>query len=409
MIKHLQQKIYKIVEFNIYVVLFLSFLTKGEGILNTILFLNFILFLISLKCYDIKLNFLKNSISLFFYLFLLSMIISSIFSINPLYSFSELLKDPLKAFLFFPVFLWIINDEKKIKNIAFIFFLLLIVYVLNGYYSLLFKKIYHADTWLLHTTLNRYGGLLALLISFGILYFLIEKKVYLKIFFLFIVIITIFSIILNATRTAYLSLLVVLMGWFVFYFAKNNFIKRFLIFCLFLTLIGILGWHSSDFVKTKIIRTKDDFHTFNHRSMGWLSALEASLKSPIIGWGVGKKIYHEDIPFTNTSFKVSPKKSIVGLETPHNTFLAIAFHQGLLGLISFLGMFFFTIKYLKFRLNLKKDFLSLLNFTILISFISYFGIFAFFNPTKFLYFSFFISMGAAFYNIRQKINENSNS
>ncbi|GAQ94591.1 O-antigen ligase [Thermodesulfovibrio aggregans] len=398
------EKIYLIMECNIYSALLLAFLSKGEAILNVMLFLNFVLWLIIIKFDFSKVSLLKNSVSIFFYLYILSIIISTFFSINPSYSFSQLLKDPLKAFLFFPVFLWIIDNESKLKRIAFVFFLLLIIYNLNGYYSFIFKDIYHSDTWLLHTTLNRYGGLLTLFIPFGILYFFYKENIYLKIFNILLMLATIFAIILNATRTAYLSLIIVLFLWSIFYFRKNI-IKGFVLIFLSLSIVGIAGWYSSDFVKTKIIKTKEDINTFNYRTIGWLSAIESSLNRPIIGWGYGKKIFHEDVPFLDTSYKTSPKKLNIGLETPHNTFFAILFQQGFLGFLTFMGVFFFTIKNLLFRLRFDKNFLNLIRFSVLTSYIGYFGIFAFFNPTKFFYFSIFTVLSLSIFNILRKINK----
>ncbi|MEN2986545.1 MAG: O-antigen ligase family protein [Thermodesulfovibrionaceae bacterium] len=397
-----------LMEINTYIVILLAFLSKGEGVLNFILFFNFILWLIAIKFDFSKANFFRDSVSICFYLYILSIIISIFFSIEPSYSLSQAIKDPLKSFLFFPVFLWVINNEIKLKRVAFILLLLLIIYNLNGYYSFFFKNIYYSDTWLLHTTLNRYGGLLSLLISFGILYFLYERNINIRILTALIIIATVLAIILNATRTAYLSLFIILLLWIVFYFRKK-FIKGLFSFLLFIGILGIIGWYSSDFVKTKIVKTKEDFTTFNYRTIGWISAIEASLNRPIVGWGYGKKIFHSDTPFMNTSFKTSPKKSNIGLETPHNTFLAVLFHQGIIGFIPFVGMFFLTIKKLLFKLNSERKFLNLLRVSTLLSFVGYFGIFAFFNPTKFFYFSIFISIGLVIFNSIKKQDENSNS
>lgn len=401
----LLEKIPVVIETNIYLIILLAFLSRGEGILNFLLFLNFILWVSTFKFYPFNFKLLRNPVSVMFYLFILSALISSLFSIDPSYSFSQLVKDPLKSFLFWPVFLWIIDNEVKLKKITFFLFLILIIYVVSGYYCFVFKNIYYPDTWLLHSTLNRYGGLLALLISYGIIYLFYRKEKFVKITLLLLVVATIYGIILNATRIAYLSLFISLLIWIIFYFRKHL-IKGIVFLFLCLGILGTVGWYSSDFVKAKIIKTKNDFSTFNQRKVGWDAAIEASLNRPITGWGFGKKIFHNDMPFVNTSFNFSPKKLDLGLETPHNTFLAVLFHQGFLGFIFFIGMFFLTIKNLTFKLNFNEDFLNLFRLSVLISYISYFGVFAFFNPTKFFHFTIFTCIGLVTFNLIKEANKN---
>jgi len=60
---------------------------------------------------------------------------------------------------------------------------------------------------------------------------------------------------------------------------------------------------------------------------------------PVLGWGYGASLYRRDEPFKNTIYKKAPqtKKGI------HNVFLRIMFHQGIVGLISYIFIIFTAV------------------------------------------------------------------
>jgi O-antigen ligase len=97
-----------------------------------------------------------------------------------------------------------------------------------------------------------------------------------------------------------------------------------------------------------------DLKTLNQRThLFWKPALEAAKKRPLFGWGYGNKIYRDQRPFENGE---KPNWALRG--GLHSTFISILFHQGIVGLLSYLFLLlstsFILIKIIRNETDEKK-------------------------------------------------------
>jgi len=395
----------RVVEYGIYIYMVFLLLSRGEGVRNVILFGSFFFWLIK---YRKRFSFLRHPLYVAFYVFIGSTILSSVFSLDPSYSLFELTKEPLRGFLLFPVFITFLDTRKKLLNVCYAFTLALIVILLNGYYSYLIKgiEIFHSRTWLLSEWYNKYASYLTFLIPFTIAIFFYTDKKVVRLISVVVYLFAFTALILNGTRTAWLAFVFIQLVWL--YFEKETLVKRlnvnFYILALTIITITIILIAYSPYVESKIITSISQLNTFNYRTIGWRAAIEASRGRPLLGWGYGKQIFHRDEPFKGTSFKRRPYVEIkdddtgwrLYLDDPHNTFLMVLFHQGLIGLTSyivFIGLAVFNL-YGAIRRDgegWRRYFLL----ACLSSLIGNFIIYAFFNPLRFHYLAVIIALGMA--------------
>jgi O-antigen ligase len=82
-------------------------------------------------------------------------------------------------------------------------------------------------------------------------------------------------------------------------------------------------------VKIRIDRLPRHLETFNERTEIWKPAISAFAQRPLVGWGYGDRIFHLEEPYRDTVYKDPPVKG------PHNSFLEVLFHQGLIGFVPY--------------------------------------------------------------------------
>jgi len=399
-----RDKLDRVVEFGIYIYLVFLLLSRGEGIRNIILFGNFFFWLITYRNRK-GLSFLRHPLSIVFFIFMGSAILSSAFSLDPRYSLFELTKEPLRAFLLFPVFIVFLDTHKRLLNVCYAFALALIVILLNGYYSYLIKglEIFHSRTWLLSEWYNKYASYLTILIPFLIaLFFYTDKKV-VRSTAVVIYPLALTALILNGTRTAWLAFVIIHLVWL--YFEKEALVKRlnvnFYILVLTIIAITVILITRSPYVERKIMASIPQLNTFNYRTIGWKAAIEASKERPVLGWGYGKLIFHNDTPFKNTSFGGRPYikdeyiRERLYLDDPHNTFLMVLFHQGLIGLFAYITLIAWAV-YTFWSVVMKEEgHIRYFMIACLSNLIGNFIVYSFFNPIRFHYLAVIIALGMA--------------
>jgi|Deesub1362A_J573_1020465.scaffolds.fasta_scaffold00173_22 O-antigen ligase len=394
----------RIVEAGIYIYLIFLLLSRGEGIRNVILFGNFILWLV---IYEKKVSLIRHHVYIALLAFIGSAVISSIFSLDHAYSLFELTKEPLRAFLLFPVFMAFLDDQRRLLRVCYALTFALVVILLNGYYSYLIKglEIFHSRTWLLSEWYNKYASYLNILWPFMIPLFLYTDRRILRSTVIAIYLLTITALILNGTRTAWLSFITIHLIWL--YFGREA-IKRLNInlFILVLTIIVITVILTiySPYVEEKIMTSIPQLNTLNYRTTGWRAAVEAFRARPLLGWGYGEMIFHRDEPFKETSFKRRPYVEVkdedsewrLYLDDPHNTFLMVLFHQGIIGLTAYVVLIGLAVSVLWGAIvrqgeGWKRHFMI----ACLSSLIGNFIVYAFFNPIRFHYLAVIIALGMA--------------
>jgi O-antigen ligase len=339
----------EIIAGGVYLYIVFMFLSKGESIRNILIFGNFALWLFSLKNRE-NLHLLKKPVSIFFWLFAGVTVCSVFFSIDPLYSFLSLRNDPLKPALLFAVIATVMSDRQRLKRTVYISCFTAMFIVFIGYYSYVVHDTYmlQPDVALLYVDHNRFARYLTTLLPFMLpLFCLLEKKRTLQAIILISFLLSVLAIILSTSRggvAAFVCMIFVLM----IYLSKTrgyNLYKLISGIIATTLLLGIVSWFYFPHVRERMSRTANELPTFNLRTEAWEPAIYAIKDRPLFGWGHGDKIFHMDEPYKNTPYKKAPApKSDVSPRNPHNTFLSLLFHQGIIGTIPYLLLIVIAIK-----------------------------------------------------------------
>lgn len=322
----------KIIEYGIYAYIFLMFLAKGEGIRNIIIVGGFALWLMTLKRRR-NLFLLKDPVSKWCWVYLGTIIISAIFSIEPLYSLRELKGAPLKFAFLFPVIATVISDEEKFRKIVFVSFFALIFIVFAAYYSYTIYdlEMLKPNTILVHAWHGRFGRYLCFLMPFSfILYFILRRRD-LKIIITVLLSMSVFALILSTSRMGYAAFILIILVW-SYHLSKKTMInakKTIAVIVTFFILTGGVAYFIFPDVSTRIDSSVKQIYDLNDRTQIWRSAGYAIKQRPLTGWGYGNRLFHIERPYKETPYKEPPIKG------PHNIFIEIAFHQGILGLIPY--------------------------------------------------------------------------
>lgn len=399
----------KIIEYGIYLYIILMFLTKGEGIRNILIFGNFGIWLLTLK-HRKNLYLLKEPVSVLFWLFLGVTFFSVIFSIDRVYSLLELKGEPLKSALLFPVISTVFVNEERLKKMVNVIFLALIFIVSIGYYSYFFHNIsvMKPDIAIMHTGFtgyNRFAVFLNSLLPFAFIFLLLPKKTIVKVFLGLLLLISVIALILTSSRMGLISFFCIVFLWSLYFSKTRNysFIKIMSVFTTAILITVTILWFSFPDVRNRVRPTSEQLRTFNLRTQAWEPAIHAILQRPIFGWGYGKRIFFQDVPFQNTQYKKAPA---IYPKNLHNTFIKILFHQGIIGLIPYLFLILFSIKYLWKRAFRHKGIRS---FVLIASVSVLFGNYIVHSMTEevpnLLYLSFILGLGVAV----NSIDENSNN
>ncbi len=161
-------------------------------------------------------------------------------------------------------------------------------------------------------------------------------------------------------------------GVFILFVFKRKHLKTMVIFTLIFVLFVISSlviifsfnlWPKS--VRYHLLSTSEELTTFHQRiERWWKPALDAAQKKPLFGWGYGNKIYRDQRPFEHGEKPYWDLKG--GL---HSTFIDVLFHQGIVGLLSYLFLLFSTsfilIKIIRSETDEKK-FLALALLSIIV-------------------------------------------
>lgn len=398
-----------ILEVSIYIYVILIFLTIGEGIRNILLFTNFFLWLLTLKNRE-NIKILTEPISLLFWGFIATILISVIFSIDPLYSFTSLREDPLKSVLLFPVLSTVLSEEKRFKRLTYVLFGVLIFTISIGFYSYWAYDlpIVKPNTPLRHANLNRFALDLNILFPFAFILFLTAKKPQIKIATIITVIAGISALILSTSRGGSIAFFSLILIWAVYGAKKYNadFKKILIGIIASFILLGTIFYNSSPYLKLKITALNKDIKTLSTRTTIWTPLVYAVSERPITGWGYGPNIFKIDLPFQNTPFKTSPSKIDPSLRQPHNAFLRVLFHQGIVGLFMYLALLIGAIKAFWKNALERKNFSSYILFACTSILISSYLVHSIVENTHLLYLSMILGIGVAARNLR---DEDSNS
>ncbi|MGB9715897.1 MAG: O-antigen ligase family protein [Thermodesulfovibrionales bacterium] len=343
LIKHLSY----LVEYGIYLYVFLLFFDKGEGLRTLGLYGAFTAWicLFSLK----KINFTIDLITLGFFAFVISTLLSSFFSIEPLYSLQSLKRDILKAtFIFFIVSTFF--DIKMLLRLSKIICVAGLINLAFGLHSFFLNRteFYTSENIFLSLDKNEFGFFINIFCPFFILFFVRSKNHSEKIFWGLSTLWAICAGLLSASRGAIAGVFSSIIIWSIYFLKRQRFKKNFIYILIFFILIIISFILSPKTIKEKLLSFPEDIKTFSLRTdYFWEPAIESVKKRPLLGWGYGNKIYRDYRPFKDIE---KPNWELRG--GLHSTFIGILFHQGMIGLLSYLLLLLSTILIL---INIMKN------------------------------------------------------
>ena len=323
-----------VIEHSMYLYFFLTFLAKGEGIRNILLFGGFILWLTTLRQRK-NLYLLREPVSILLWAYLAATFLSVIFSIDPLFSLRELKGELLKFSLLFPMIATVMTDEERLKNIVYVSIISLIFIVAAGYYSYAVEdlEMLKPNTIIVHVWHNRFARYLCILIPISSVLYFIWEKFSLRIVLTFTIIISVIALMLSTSRggiAAFISIIFICS----IYLSKTkgyNFKKTVLSAIVGVLFIGVLSYVYVDDVNKRLNALSTQVYTMNDRTILWSAAVMASMDRPLTGWGYGDLIFHYDEPFKNTVYG----KALDTDKDQHNMFIKIFFHQGIFGVITY--------------------------------------------------------------------------
>jgi O-antigen ligase len=334
----------RIIEYGIYLYVIFMFLSKGESIRSILIYGNFALWLFTLK-YRKNLYLLKEPVSILCWTYLGISIISVIFSIDPMYSLSRFKMDPLIFAVLFPVIATVMSDETRLKRMACVCLFTAVFISLIGYYSYISHDLLmlKPDITLMHVHHNKFAKYLNTLLPVAFILYFIWKRPVLRGVLTVSFVILILALLLNTSRGGYISFFSMVLIWSVYLArTRGHSITRIMAIVIAITfLIGTLSWFLFPDLKTRILA-----NPLNDRINAGTAAMYGIKQRPLHGWGYGKKIFHKNEPFDKTPLKISPynDESSVPYDDPHNTFLTVLFHQGIIGFIPYVFLVFLSVK-----------------------------------------------------------------
>lgn len=326
----------RMIEYGIYGYIFLMFLAKGEGIRNILIFGNFALWLITIR-YRKHLFLLKDPVMILVWIYLASILSSAVFSIDPVYSFMEFKGDPLKFALLLPVIATVMADEQRLVRGCFVSFITLMLIVLAGYYSYAVYDIemLKPHTVLVHAWHSKFARYVCMLMPFSFILYFFWKRRELKVVLVISLIVSAVALLLSTARTGIVAFMSIAAVWILFLSRGTvyNFWKVTGMFVILVLLTGsaIFFFIPDSNIRDRLSRTSQEIYTMNLRTDIWKSAMSAFMERPVVGWGYGARIFHEDEPYRDTPYKKAPQKE----KGPHNMFINVLFHQGIVGIVPY--------------------------------------------------------------------------
>ena len=337
------------VEYGACLYIFFWLFDKGEGLRNIGLYGAFTAWLILVFFKEIKVSF--HAVSLAFFLFIFSCILSSLFSIDVESSFMALKSDVLKPVMIFLVIstFFDLRMLMRLGKVICFFGIIILAMGLEGFLSGRTDFYYTSANIFLNADKNKFGFFAGLIFPFFLLFFASSEKVRTKASWGFTVIWGIVAAFFSASRSAMGNILAVIGCWAVF-FSKREHRRKLAIPMLALLIILSLSFPILPSpLRNSILSVPQHLTTFTYRiDYFWFPAFEAIQKRPVIGWGYGNNIYRDPRPFENGK---KPNWKLTG--GLHSTFIKILFHQGIVGLASYLLLLILSLVHL-FRIIRDK-------------------------------------------------------
>ena len=212
----------KVLEVSVYLSVFFMQIAKGEGITDVFIFGSFIMWLFVPR-YRKDFLALKNAVIVLFFITVAVIPISVIFSIDPLYSFREMLKEPLKAAVFLPVLATVMADEARLKRLLLVMSGAVAIMVFIAFYSYISQgEKASPNTFFLHVHPNRFSKHLNTFMPFILASTLIWKGRGYRLAFSLFFIATTLSLGFSGSRGGFCSFILLACIWGIYLWRKEG-------------------------------------------------------------------------------------------------------------------------------------------------------------------------------------------
>ena len=379
--------------------LFFPFITGKNFAFRVLIEIAFALWII-LALYDKRYRPRRSWILIFFFLFLLSSALSTIFGANPYRSFwsnYERMEGLITYLHLFAYFLLLISMFRTERLWKWFFHTIMGVGVITAIYGILQlagKLAIHQSTARLDATLGNASYLAIYMVfnAFLALYYLVKEKrwyrwFYLPLFFLFS-----FILYHTATRGAILGFVGGLLaaGIILALFSRQRRI-RVVSFAgaavIVLAVLGFLAVKNTDFVSSSPVLSRFAKISFNEtttqsRLVIWKMSWEGFKERPLLGWGPENYNLIFNKYYQPILYKQEP-----WFDRAHNVFFDRLTTGGILGLLLYLALFASAIYYLLLkRQNFKRAPVEAGIFSGLLAAYFFHNLFVFDNLVSFLVF-----------------------
>jgi O-antigen ligase len=281
---------------------------------------------------------------IFLYLFgayTISILISTIFSIDFKHSIKGLKSEYLKQLIVFIIIIIPAAPAKRrLKTVVLAFFLSGFIMSTVGFVPYIFGKLSTDDIFnrlvSFSGSYTRLAYFYTLYIPFLALLIPIEKKSEKKIALYLLILISLTATFFTKTRAGWLC--VPMATLLVFIVSKNWKNLAILLFIIIISSGSLflfsprLRWRAKSFIEMK-----DWSGSFGDRKLLWKSAGKSIKENPFIGAGYGKYIFRK-------IFEKHPVEGIESKSDTHNTFIEIMVQRGILGVITTLLLYLFFLK-----------------------------------------------------------------
>jgi O-antigen ligase len=326
------KKISLFIECAVCLFVFFSFFDKGEGIRNIALYGAFAGWLVLLFTKRVSVG--HDLITVSFFVFVLTALLASLFSIEPLNSLAAFRKAMVKPVLLFLIISTHFDLARSLR-LGTVFAFAGIALLGLGLHGFLLHQpgVYTSENLVLSADKNKYGFLMLMVMPFFMLFWA-KGATWTRTLWGLACIWGCLAVFFTASRGALFSLIPQGALWAASSVSKAR-LKKALLSIVILFLAVLLSynlWPTP--VKEKTSAIPHDVKTFERRTtFFWEPALEAALKRPVLGWGYGDSIYRDPRPFQSGTVPTWELKG--GL---HSSYVTTLFHQGVIGLAAHLFM-----------------------------------------------------------------------
>ncbi|MCK5595157.1 O-antigen ligase family protein [bacterium] len=330
----------RIIEYGILLVIFIIPFRHTASVETAALLLPLIAWIVKLR-YVPDTHFVKTPLNIPIMYWGIIVVLASIGSISPAYSFYEFRSQFLKQIILFFVVVNNIKTNKQILRIACILVVSACVFSIYGIYGYLDNTLteYGRATGTFDSY-SRSAVYCMLVIPLILTMFFHAKNKYTKSVLILSALLTGILLVLTFTRGPWIILFVILL---ILLFRKSK--KILTVFLAALALLVLFYGPVTERVKFTFEIKEGINRASSGRLTLWHNSLQIIKKHPVLGVGYGPDIFRRMYPYPEYKFYITDPHGNFQQSDAHNLFLQIPIETGIAGLVIFMYLLVRCIKY----------------------------------------------------------------